>query len=49
MSEWKFTSSYPASLLDVDNEAVFIWTLREVEVALLVKRQHPLVVSLEQI
>ena len=46
MSE-NFTSSYPASFLDVDNEAIFIWAVGEVEDTLLVKCQRPLVVSLD--
>ena len=46
MSE-DFTSSYPASLFDVDNEAIFIWAVGEAEDTLLVKCQRPLVVSLE--
>ena len=44
MSE-NFTSSYPASFLDVDNEAIFIWAVGEVEDTFLVKCQRPLVVS----
>ena len=35
------------SLLDVDNEAIFIWAVGEVEDTLLVKCQRPLVVSLD--
>ena len=35
------------SLLDVDNEAIFIWAVGEVEDTFLVKCQCPLVVSLD--